>query len=131
MSKYTPLTAFLANAAPRRLKLTFAEIEQVLGFPLPSSKRYPAWWSNNPSNNVMTKAWLKAGYRTEQVDVANENVVFSAVSAKAPAASAPSQATSPRSGRSPLHGCLKGTTIVMPGVDLTKPADSEWGNVYD
>lgn len=33
--------------------------------------------------------------------------------------------------RSPLFGSMKGTTIIMPGVDLTKPADPEWGRVYD
>lgn len=131
MSKYAPLTSFLNNAAPRQLKLTFSDIEKVLGFPLPASKQYAAWWSNNPSNNVMTKAWLSAGYRTEQVDIANENVVFSPVTTDTPTASPPSGSTLPRAGRSPLHGCLRGTTIIMPGVDLTQPADGDWGRVYE
>jgi hypothetical protein len=26
---------------------------------------------------------------------------------------------------------MKGTSIVMPGVDLTEPADPDWGKVYD
>ena len=34
-------------------------------------------------------------------------------------------------GKSPLFGSMKGTTIVMPGVDLTEPADPDWGRVYD
>lgn len=33
--------------------------------------------------------------------------------------------------RHPLFGSLKGTTIIMPGVDLTEPADPDWGKVYD
>lgn len=33
--------------------------------------------------------------------------------------------------RHPAFGSLKGTTIIMPGVDLTEPADPEWGNLYD
>jgi transcriptional regulator with XRE-family HTH domain len=33
--------------------------------------------------------------------------------------------------RSPLFGSMKGTTIIVPGVDLTEPADPEWSKVYD
>lgn len=33
--------------------------------------------------------------------------------------------------RHPAFGALRGTTIVMPGVDLTQPADPDWGQVYD
>jgi hypothetical protein len=34
-------------------------------------------------------------------------------------------------GRHPLFGALKGTITIAPGVDLTEPADPEWGKVYD
>ena len=33
--------------------------------------------------------------------------------------------------RHPLFGSMKGTTIVMPGVDLTQPASPDWAHVYD
>jgi len=33
--------------------------------------------------------------------------------------------------RHPAFGSMKGTTIVMPGVDLTQPADPDWGKVYN
>jgi hypothetical protein len=36
-----------------------------------------------------------------------------------------------RSERHPLFGALKGVTSVPPGVDLTEPADPDWGNVYE
>jgi hypothetical protein len=32
------------------------------------------------------------------------------------------------SKRHPVFGCLKGTVWVAPGVDLTQPADPEWGD---
>ena len=77
MSKYAPLTAFLRARPQRELRCSFREIEQELGFPLPPVARaHRAWWSNNASNNVMTKAWLKAGFRAEQVDMAGETLVF-------------------------------------------------------
>ena len=33
--------------------------------------------------------------------------------------------------RHPLFGALKGVTRIPPGVDLTEPADPDWGNVYE
>jgi hypothetical protein len=37
-----------------------------------------------------------------------------------------------RSGkRHPLFGALKDSTFVPPGVDLTQPADPDWGKVYE
>jgi hypothetical protein len=36
-----------------------------------------------------------------------------------------------RTGRHPLFGALKGMTFVPPGIDLTEPADPDWGKVYD
>jgi hypothetical protein len=35
------------------------------------------------------------------------------------------------SERHPIFGALKGSTFIAPGVDLTEPADPEWGKVYD
>ena len=61
MNKYDPLRHFLEGCGADELVLTFAGLEQILGAPLPASKAYAAWWSNNPHNNVMTRAWLAAG----------------------------------------------------------------------
>jgi hypothetical protein len=36
-----------------------------------------------------------------------------------------------RGERHPLFGALKGVTFVPPGVDLTEPADPDWGKVYE
>ncbi|MEA2936481.1 MAG: hypothetical protein QOD74_3127, partial [Variibacter sp.] len=57
--------------------MTFAEIERITGSKLPPKAQHQrAWWSNNPSNNVMTKVWLEAGYETERVDMAGRKLVF-------------------------------------------------------
>src|SRR5438876_5785438 len=77
VGKYTRLGEFLRAQQSQEVPMTFAEIERVIGGKLPpSSPQYPAWWSNNPSNNVMTKVWLDAGFRTEQVDVKSRKIVF-------------------------------------------------------
>lgn len=120
MSKYGPLTKFLAESAQSEIPLGFAEIEGVIGHRLPASKKYAAWWSNNPSNNVMTRAWLAAGYQTERVDIAGERLVFRRTA----------EATGPR----PLVGTLLeriqarlgGTVTVSSGVDLAAPVGEMW-----
>jgi hypothetical protein len=33
--------------------------------------------------------------------------------------------------RHPLFGALKGATHIPSGVDLTEPADPDWGKVYE
>lgn len=119
MSKYTPLTRHLANRDLERIAMTFDQIEKLLGFPLPpSSRKHRAWWSNNPSNSVMTKAWLEAGYQSEQVDLEHEKLVFARLNAVEPAQTL---AQSP-GGDHPLYGCMAGMITIGEGTDLTEPA---------
>lgn len=131
MGKYDPLGEYLRRQRKDLVPMSFRDIEKLIGSRLPRSRRYPAWWSNNPWNNVMTKVWLEAGYVTEQVDVAGEKIVFRRVTnprSKPPAdhpSSAP--ATVPQSVDHPLYGWLKGTVQIPPDVDLTQPADPDWG----
>jgi hypothetical protein len=114
--------------------MTFAEIEKIVGSPLPNSKRYPAWWSNNPFNNVMTQVWLDAGFATEQVDVSSCKLVFRKTRpASPPANDEPRSRAGGENGREvhPLLGWMKGTVQIPPGVDLTTPADPDWSTSLD
>ena len=130
MGKYSRLGEFLRAQRTKEVPMTFAEIERVIGGKLPpNSPQYPAWWSNNPSNNVMTKVWLDAGFRTEQVDVKSRKIVFRRVEEK-PAGKPPAPPVK-KGERHPLFGALKDVTFIPPGVDLTEPADPDWGKVYD
>lgn len=125
MGKYEPLTAFLAERTETEVPMTFAEIERVTGHALPASKRYPAWWSNNPANNVMTKAWLTAGYQTERVDISGERLVFRRVTDRA---SEPTPEAYPPTGSilERIRARLGGMVTVAPGVDLTAPVSDIW-----
>ena len=129
MSKYDALTLYLKGCPGSQIPMTFAEIEQVIGKSLPASRKYNAWWSNNPTNNVMTKAWLAAGYRTEQVDPVRERVVFVRDSRIENKAVSPPQEK--KNGRHPGWGALQGTTKWASNLDLTEPPDADWGKVYD
>lgn len=78
MSVYKRLPQFLEQKSQGAgsVRVKFSEIEDFLDYKLPASKRYAAWWSNNPTNSVMTKVWLKAGWRTEKVDLDGEELTF-------------------------------------------------------
>jgi hypothetical protein len=135
MPKYDPLCTYLRAQHFDEVPMTFAEIERVIGAKLPEkSQAHRAWWSNNPSNSVMTKAWLDAGYRTERVDMAGRKLVFRRV-ANGPVRSSVDQALRDESGqrltrkRHPLFGALAGLTRAAPGADLTQPADPNWGDL--
>ncbi len=122
--KYAPLTAYLRAQRGAQVRMAFAEIERVIGAKLPASaSSHRAWWSNNPLNNVMTKAWLEAGFESEQVDLSGRKLVFRrmASGATSPTSSAPGDGSS---NKLALFGWLRGT--VVSGGDLTEPADPEW-----
>jgi hypothetical protein len=130
LSKYDPLRHFLEGCKTEEVPLTFAEIEGILGADLPPSKAYPAWWSNNPSNNVMTRAWLAAGFRTERVDVAGEKLVFRRESHAGASLSGGGSAPEATNGKvglfDRLQAALAGTVHVPDGVDLTQPTGEAW-----
>ena len=127
-SKYQPLTAHLRSQRASRVPMSFAEIERVVGTKLPpSAGSHRAWWSNNPTNNVMTRAWLEAGFQSEQVDLDGRRLVFRRVVTGAPSVGSEDSlhcegaASSRKLG---LFGWLRGT-VVSTG-DLMEPADPDW-----
>ena len=151
--RYEALGPYLkARSHQSTVPMSFEEIEALVG-ELPASKQYPAWWSNNPSNNPLTKVWLDAGFRTEQVDIAGRKLIFrnhekimrDFASIEVPTEIAKSMpggiaedARDFRHGenmpkaRHPLIGSLKGLLWIEPGYDLTKPAmDDDWEEAFD
>ena len=72
--KYYALVKYLNEQKSQKLILTFAEIESILGQPLPSSAyKYSAWWANG--GHVEAEAWLNAGFKADEVKL-GESVVF-------------------------------------------------------
>lgn len=134
MSKYAPLRDYLATQTTTLIPMTFEQIEKILATPLPPSKKYPAWWSNNPSNNVMTKEWLAAGYETESVDTAGGKLVFR--KRETPALPQGGNGNHPngnssKTGRAPIFGCMKGTVILNASHDPALPADPDLADWID
>lgn len=128
MTKYAALGDYLSKQKAELVKMSFVDIERIIGGKLPTSQRYPAWWSNNPMNNTMTRVWIDAGFQTEQVDIAGRKLVFRRVSGGS-ARSHGSSAAKRNVGEHPLFARMHGTAHVPEGVDLTAPADPDWGEL--
>lgn len=150
-TKYHPLFEHLLFSGQGRLPMTFAEIEEVIGTPLPPSARSrEEWWSNNPNGHSQARAWLRASYRTSHVDLAGETVEFNlegwpegyrragsfpanrkvhheeAGMAEGPQAGYEDgrggQATKAPAPVHPLFGIWRGKVTLLPGYDYTRPA---------
>ena len=77
--KYGPLYRCLLGRTGGQWKVSFVDIESVLGFELPESARmHRPWWSNqrNRRGYGHSLAWQLAGWKTVAVDLAAESLVF-------------------------------------------------------
>ncbi|GGJ48989.1 DUF7662 domain-containing protein [Deinococcus roseus] len=72
---YAPLGQFLARQQEATCKLTFEQIEDVLGFKLPFAARSlkPFWWQ---AKYPHVHAWTDQGWETERVDFILKTVTF-------------------------------------------------------
>ncbi len=78
MGKYEPLAERLRRHPQDEWAARFAEVEQVLGFPLPASaRRYREWWANQRGEgHSQKKGWQDAGWQVWKVDLGAEQVTF-------------------------------------------------------
>jgi hypothetical protein len=129
MSKYSSLGDYLRHQRRDVVPIKFAEIEKITGSKLPASSRYRAWWSNNGFNSVLTKVWIEAGFKSEQVDMKERKLVFRRV--RKPKAADEAVQSSGERPFHPLYGAMQGLIRIMPGTDLTQPADPEWADRLD
>ena len=70
MRKYARLQEHLERRRGRPEMLTFEDIEQIIGRPLPQSAvRHRSFWANdNQDHHSHARAWIRAGYRVAYVD---------------------------------------------------------------
>ncbi len=121
MSIYEPIKTFLTRASGHSARLTFGQVEKIIGRPLPKSAyRYREWWSNNPTGHSHARSWTSAGWRTEKVDLEKHILVFS--KSKSPA-SPPNRDIKPAPDP---FGAMRGSVTFVRGVGLTAPSGEEW-----
>lgn len=82
MPKYEPIERHL-RSLPRddECRLSFAQIEAILGSPLPpSARRHQAWWANQRGpGHVQAHAWLNARFHSRDLDLKGGTVAFTPV----------------------------------------------------
>lgn len=74
--KYIALTSFLEKNSAEIVKLTFKDIERIIGEKLPESAyKYPALWANSESHTIAF-GWLNAGYISQNVNILDHTIEF-------------------------------------------------------
>lgn len=78
MSKYSPLANHLASLTATKKRLTFAEIETLIGEPLPpSAHKHATWWSNSDrGKNGWSNLWKRAGWVRSDYSLQHKWVIF-------------------------------------------------------
>ena len=77
--KYKRLFMRLVSSNEDKLRMIFEDVEEILGFRLPpSARKHRAWWANEKTGGSHTHAlaWTAAGWKTSDVDVDAETLVF-------------------------------------------------------
>lgn len=77
--KYTPLEEWLESkrSQANRIRLSFQDVEELIREDLPQSAReHRSWWANDSKSHTQSVAWMSAGWRVDDVDLAAEEVVF-------------------------------------------------------
>lgn len=80
-SKYDALAAHLRGQSGPAHTMRFADIERLIGTPLPeSSHTHPAWWGNDRSadstHSQAKYGWLAADWEVDSVDPKRRSVTF-------------------------------------------------------
>lgn len=79
--KYRKLSNYMLDRTvegTKVVKLTFQEIENILGFKLPDSKKYQAFWANTESHPIAL-SWLSTPFRTVDPDAEGGVIVWERV----------------------------------------------------
>jgi hypothetical protein len=72
--KYAPLRDYLARSTGARVRMSFAEVENLVGRLPESARLHRAWWANG--SNVEAQAWRDAGWHVDSVNQVAGEVVF-------------------------------------------------------
>ncbi|MDP1873280.1 hypothetical protein [Phenylobacterium sp.] len=113
MSKYKPLSDRLSRHEADLWTASFAELEDVLGFPLPKSAREQnAWWRGGDKSHH--SAWTEPGWRVMDIDRTAQTVVFQRDQDMAAPASATTPQAAPEAKIDPEVKAAKRAGLVMP-----------------
>jgi len=78
-SRYTPLADWLNGKSGSRdtVKLSFEQVEEIIGADLPNSAyKHRAWWANDSVTHNHSKLWLDVGWRRSYLNMSEQHVTF-------------------------------------------------------
>jgi CBS domain-containing protein len=78
-SRYAPLAIWLENQPANidHVVMTFNQIEDIIGGPLPpSAYSMRSWWANDAVGHVQSQQWLEAGWRVTYKNMGEQKVTF-------------------------------------------------------
>lgn len=81
-SRYAPLADFLLSQPGKidQVRLTFDEIEAMIGGSLPASAyQHRAWWANDTQGHPHAQMWLESGWRTTYINQTEKTVTFTRI----------------------------------------------------
>ena len=81
-SKYAPLGEYLQSIPGNqdRIRLSFEEIEEIIGDELPpSAYQHRTWWANDTVGHVQSKHWLDAGWKVSYRNMTTHEVSFARI----------------------------------------------------
>ena len=101
VSKYAPLGEFL-KSRETPFRVSFDELEHVLGFKLPASARtHPSWWANTDVS-PQAKFWGSIGLKARTPDLGARTISFDrTVAARRPASRAKAAGEDPKPAATP------------------------------
>ena len=75
-AKYRGLAEYLLSTNETKVALTYSQIEEILGFPLPdTAKKFKqSYWANTETHSYAS-SWMAVGYKA-RVDVESDTVIF-------------------------------------------------------
>jgi hypothetical protein len=77
MGKYETLGRHLNDLSVNFIDYNISEIEDILGFPLPSSASiYRPWWANDKTHVQARDGWMKYGWNVDTIDFSTNIVRF-------------------------------------------------------
>lgn len=86
MSKYEPLSRYLAAHTRNAVTLTFSEINNLVQGGLPQSAYdHRPWWANrHDGRGAQNLAWQSVGWESGEVDMGRGTVTFTRVAERLP-----------------------------------------------
>jgi hypothetical protein len=74
--KYRLLSDYLHNSEDDKVRLTFGDIERIIGFkPPPSAYIHRAFWANTKTHSIAL-SWMSVGFETVEVNIGDRYVIF-------------------------------------------------------